>query len=303
MCSPLLQPFVLQSPNLHLKSRPTDSPFHWSRPGRGILFALGRMMMRHGRPGPPQSRLSDAALLALPAVAQSRAAELLIAAAAHRISVEHWLAKQQIEQQQTAPPPSPPPPSPPPTVLKAAHGTVAAEAMADMKLTFDPEMLEEWVTAEDAVEEASWHMAAGQRGGPAPAATAVMAVGAASAAAPPPAATAGLSTPAPPPVLAPVLQGVNGPSAQEQGSLEYRTKLKEFEVQLQQLRILRSLSLSLSCRTRRRRLIQPSARPCRGGGSPRRVVHPVYTVPISNIYRTVSSPGHQPLHPRLNVIN
>lgn len=94
-------------------------------------------------PRPPQSRLSDAAL-ALPAVAlaaQSRAAELLIAAAAHRISVERWLArkaieKQQIEQQQTA--------------------------MVDMKLTFSPEMIEAWMTAEDALEIASWHMKSGQ---------------------------------------------------------------------------------------------------------------------------------------------
>ena len=90
-------------------------------------------IMRHGRPGPPQSRrLSDAALLA----ARSRAAELLIAAAAHRISVEHWLAKQQIKQQQTA--------------------------MADMKLTLSPEMIEAWMTAEDAVEVAGWHMKAGE---------------------------------------------------------------------------------------------------------------------------------------------
>ena len=291
MCSPLLQHFVTFT-QLALEVSTNSSPIGLDQ-ARGIQFCSVRMMMRHGRPGPPQSRLSDAALLALPAVAQSRAAELLIAAAAHRISVEHWLAKQQIEQQQTAPPPSPPPPSPPPTVLKAAHGAEAAEAMADMKLTFDPEMLEEWVTAEDAVEVASWHMAAGQGGGPAPATTAV---GAASAAAPPPAATTGLSTPAPPPVLAPVLQGVNGPSAQEQGSLEYRIKLKEFEVQLQQLRILRSLSLSLSCRTRRRRL-QPSARPRREP----RVVHAVYAVPISTY---VSSPGagQQP-YPRVNVIN
>ena len=90
-------------------------------------------IMRHGRPGPPQSRLSDAALLA----ARSRAAELLIAAAAHRISVEHWLAKQQIKQQQQT-------------------------AMADMKLTLSPEMIEAWMTAEDAVEVASWHMKADQ---------------------------------------------------------------------------------------------------------------------------------------------
>ena len=54
--------------------------------------AIVLMMMRHGRPGPPhQSRLSDAAPVAL--AAQCRAAERLIAAAAHRISVEHWLAK------------------------------------------------------------------------------------------------------------------------------------------------------------------------------------------------------------------
>ena len=98
-------------------------------------------IMRHGRPGPPQSRLSDAALLALPAVAQSRAAELLIAAAAHRISVEHWLAKQQIKQQQ----------------IKQQQ-----TAMADMKLTLSPEMIEAWMTAEDAVEVAGWHMKAGE---------------------------------------------------------------------------------------------------------------------------------------------
>ena len=67
----------------------------------------------------------------------------------------------------------------------------------------------------------------------APAATAGLSVAAASAAA-----TAGLSTPAP--VLAPVLQGANGPSAKQQGSLEYSIKLKEYEIQLQQLRILRS---------------------------------------------------------------
>ena len=94
-------------------------------------------IMRHGRPGPPQSRLSDAALLA----ARSRAAELLIAAAAHRISVEHWLAKQQIKQQQIKP---------------------QQTAMADMKLTLSPEMIEAWMTAEDAVEVAGWHMKAGE---------------------------------------------------------------------------------------------------------------------------------------------
>ena len=94
-------------------------------------------IMRHGRPGPPQSRLSDAALLA----ARSRAAELLIAAAAHHISVEHWLAKQQIKQQQ----------------IKQQQ-----TAMADMKLTLSPEMIEAWMTAEDAVEVAGWHMKAGE---------------------------------------------------------------------------------------------------------------------------------------------
>ena len=99
-------------------------------------------IMRHGRPGPPQSRLSDAALLA----ARSRAAELLIAAAAHRISVEHWLAKQQIKQQQ----------------IKQQQIKQQQTAMADMKLTLSPEMIEAWMTAEDAVEVASWHMEAGQ---------------------------------------------------------------------------------------------------------------------------------------------
>ena len=98
------------------------------------------MMMRHGRPGPPhQSRLSDAAPVAL--AAQCRAAERLIAAAAHRISVEHWLAKQQIKQQQ----------------IKQQQ-----TAVADMKLTLSPEMIEAWMTAEDAVEVAGWHMKAGE---------------------------------------------------------------------------------------------------------------------------------------------
>ena len=35
-------------------------------------------------------------------------------------------------------------------------------AMADMKLTLSPEMIEAWMTAEDAVEVAGWHMKAGQ---------------------------------------------------------------------------------------------------------------------------------------------
>ena len=148
--------------------------------------------------------------------------------------------------------------------------------MTDMKLTFDTEMIEEWMTAEDAVEVASWHMTAGQ--GPTP-------VVAASAAAPP-AATAGLSTPAP--VLDPVLQGVNGPSAQEQGSLEYRIKLKEYEVQLQQMRILRSqLESQLQDQE------EEAATQCTPSSWRRmpRVVHAVYPVPISTY---VSSPGHQP---------
>jgi hypothetical protein len=33
-----------------------------------------------------------------------------------------------------------------------------------MKLTFDPEMIEAWMTVEDAVEVASWHMKAVQEG-------------------------------------------------------------------------------------------------------------------------------------------
>ena len=66
---------------------------------------------------------------------------MLIAAAAHCISVEHWLAKQQIKQQQ----------------IKQQQ-----TAMADMKLTLSPEMIEAWMTAEDAVEVAGWHMKAGE---------------------------------------------------------------------------------------------------------------------------------------------
>ena len=49
--------------------------------------------------GPPHTpqRLSRAAPAPAALASQSRAAELLIAAAAHRIKVEHWLA---VEQQQ-----------------------------------------------------------------------------------------------------------------------------------------------------------------------------------------------------------
>ena len=175
--------------------------------------------------------------------------------------------------------------------------------MADMKLTFDPEMLEEWVTAEDAVEVASWHMAAGQGGGPAPAITAV---GAASAAAPPPAATDGLSTPAPPPVLAPVLQGVNGPSAQEQGSLEYRIKLKEYEVQLQQLRILRS-QLQSESQLQDQEADEAAATQYTPSQTPLRrelrVVHPVYTIPMSTYIPYCIQPCAPTPSARLNVIN
>ena len=90
---------------------------------------------------PPHRRSGCTPALAPPARPHSRAAELLIAAAAHRISVEHWLAKQQIKQQQ----------------IKQQQ-----TAVADMKLTLSPEMIEAWMTAEDAVEVAGWHMKAGQ---------------------------------------------------------------------------------------------------------------------------------------------
>ena len=36
--------------------------------------------------------------------------------------------------------------------------------MADMKVTLSPEMIEAWMTAEDAVEVAGWHMKAGHEG-------------------------------------------------------------------------------------------------------------------------------------------
>ena len=76
--------------------------------------------------GPPHTpqRLSRAAPAPPAALAsQSRAAELLIAAAAHRIKVENWLA---VEQQQQL---------------------------------FMAEMVEGWMTEEDAIEvaKASWH--------------------------------------------------------------------------------------------------------------------------------------------------
>ena len=62
------------------------------------------------------------------------------------------------------------------------------------------------------------------------------------AAAPASATTAAFPTPAPlpAPMLAPVLQGLNGPNVEEQHNLEYSIKLKEYEIQLQQLRILQT---------------------------------------------------------------
>ena len=78
-----------------------------------------------GPPHTPPQRLPRAAPAPPAALAaQSRAAELLIAAAAHRIKVEHWLA---VEQQQQL---------------------------------FMAEMVEGWMTEEDAIEVAkasSWH--------------------------------------------------------------------------------------------------------------------------------------------------
>ena len=82
-------------------------------------------------------------------------------------------------------------------------------------------------------------------------------------------------------MLAPVLQGVNGPSAQEQGSLEYRIKLKEYEVQLQQLRILRmrsQLESQLQDQEAEANTTQCTPSPWRREP---RVVHAVYAVPIS----------------------
>ena len=80
-----------------------------------------------GRPHAPHQRLPRAAPAPPAALAsQSRAAELLIAAAAHRIKVEHWLT---VEQQQTG------------------------------QQLFMTEMVEGWMTEEDAIEvtRASWH--------------------------------------------------------------------------------------------------------------------------------------------------
>lgn len=79
-----------------------------------------------GPPHTPQALAPPAAL-----ASQSRAAELLIAAAAHRIKVEHWLA---MEQQQTC------------------------------QQLFMAEMVEGWMTEEDAIEvaKASWHEKASQ---------------------------------------------------------------------------------------------------------------------------------------------
>ena len=62
------------------------------------------------------------------------------------------------------------------------------------------------------------------------------------AAAPASATTAAFPTPAPlpAPMLAPVLQGLNGPNVEEERNLEYSIKLKEYEIQLHQLRILQT---------------------------------------------------------------
>ena len=86
---------------------------------------------------PPHSRLSGGTpALAPPARPHSRAAELLFAAAAHRISVEHWLAAGQRQSSRTA------------------GGGPEQQVMA--------EIIEAWMTGEDALEVASWHMKAGQ---------------------------------------------------------------------------------------------------------------------------------------------
>lgn len=86
---------------------------------------------------PPHSLFG--ATLALARRQHSRAAELLIAAAAHRTSVEHWLAGGQRQSSRTA-----------------GNGPEM-----DQQLLM-AEMIEAWMTGEDAVEVASWHMKAAQ---------------------------------------------------------------------------------------------------------------------------------------------
>ena len=87
---------------------------------------------------PPHSLFG--ATLALARRQHSRAAELLIAAAAHRTSVEHWLAGGQRQW---------------------SSRTAGNGPEMDQQLLM-AEMIEAWMTGEDAVEVASWHMKAAQ---------------------------------------------------------------------------------------------------------------------------------------------
>ena len=83
-----------------------------------------------------------------------------------------------------------------------------------------------------------------------------------------PAATAGFSTPAPLParMLVPVLQGLNRPSVEEQRALEYSIKLKEYEIQLQQLRILQTQlqEAAAQCMAPKHAPALAVAAPCKG---------------------------------------
>lgn len=89
-----------------------------------------------GRPTPLR-QLSDPAALPAPLAAPSRAAELLTAAAAHRTYVEHCLAGDLLQQ----------------TGEQYSEQHETGQLLA--------EMMEGWMTGEDAIEVALWHVQSG----------------------------------------------------------------------------------------------------------------------------------------------
>ena len=89
-----------------------------------------------GRPAPLR-QLSDPAALPAPLAAPSRAAELLTAAAAHRTYVEHCLAGDLLQQ----------------TGEQYSEQHETGQLLA--------EMMEGWMTGEDAIEVALWHVQSG----------------------------------------------------------------------------------------------------------------------------------------------
>jgi hypothetical protein len=143
--------------------------------------------------------------------------------------------------------------------------------MADIKLTVSPEMIEAWMTVEDAVEVASWHMKA----------------------------TTPLSKRAAP-LLAPVLQGVSGPSAKPEGAGLTGVHCTALSSRSTRSGCSSCASCGLSLRQSQlheaEALLQPSARPPKHAlAAWREAQRTPYGRP--HPHTCVSSPGHLH-HPR-----